>query len=548
MPYGLIGSARNAAKGASRKTREGIPQVPIEELLAQVRGPAGALAKAGQGLAGPSRSDNVIAPMPADPAMLDPMAPKPAMMRGGVNKPAGLIGGSAPMQPAAPIVPGGQTRTREQAKQAGLIGSSAPKPQGGFLEMFGYDPEGTGMQPLDWLFSSREDVEAARGRKAAQEQKQRFAASLDQLQLSPQDRVRAEMDPEGFFRGMNEANAAQMKPQTETFYDPVSRQWMRKPLGPMAVAKGTDLVDPETQRAIYSNEADPEPIKYGFENFDGSVWAVNPNDPTDRKRMGAAPAGTPAAPRATFRSLTPEEVVQAGLSPNTAAQVNELTGEIVVKGRPSSQQTGQPTEGERSAGMHVTVSLNGLKNIMDKEASGYNRAGLGEQMSTLWGENEKLYDQAAAEFIDGYLRAMTGAAATATEIDTYRKQWFPQFGDSETVMKQKAAGRLNAIRGMKSKAGRAWNPEWDGIVGQLEQQVGASPNGGGSGSSWLAKTGQDFVSKGAAGGAKPPRPIPQINVPPQAVQELMADPSSEAMAEFDEAFGAGAAEAILNGR
>ena len=515
-------------------------------------------------IGGPSRSARYAnagkrRELPADMPMAEELIPPPmptSMASGMQRVGGGLIGGGAPrmptqpmaqMQAPAPVMQGGQTRTREQAKQAGLIGSAAPKQSGGLFEMFGYDPEGTGMQPLDWLFSSRQDVEAARARKAGAESKQRFQSSLDALNLSPQDRVRAEMDPEGFFRGMNEANTANMKPQTDTFYDPVAKQWMRKPLGPMAVAKGTDLVDPETRQPIYSNEADPEPIKYGFENFDGSVWAVNPSDPTDRRRMGSAPAGTPAAPRATFRSLTPQEVVEAGLSPNTAAQVNELTGEIVVKGRPSSQQTGQPTEGERNAGMHVTVSLNGLQNIMDKEANGYNRAGLGEQFSTLFGENEKLYDQAAAEFIDGYLRAMTGAAATQSEIDTYRKQWFPQFGDNEAVTNQKAVGRLNAIRGMKSKAGRAWNPEWDGVVAKLEQQVGVNQGAGGGGSSWLAKKGQDFVAKGAAGGAQSPRPIPQINIPPAAAQELMADPSPEAMAEFDDAFGSGAAEAALNG-
>jgi hypothetical protein len=175
----------------------------------------------------------------------------------------------------------------------------------------------------------------------------------------------------------------------------------------------------------------------------------------------------------SFRTLSPEEVAQRGYSKGTVVQIDGR-GKEYVTARPSTAQTGLPTEGERNAGMHVTVALNGLQKLVDMEGGGYNRAGLGEQFSTLWGENEKLYDQSAAEFIDGYLRAMTGAAATSTEIDTYRKQWFPQFGDTPAVVKQKAAGRLNALRGMKSKAGRAWNPSWDGIVNQLEQQVGSA--------------------------------------------------------------------------
>ncbi|MTV69790.1 hypothetical protein GM538_13590, partial [Streptococcus pneumoniae] len=71
-----------------------------------------------------------------------------------------------------------------------------------------------------------------------------------------------------------------------------------------------------------------------------------------------------------------------------------------------------------------------------------------EQMGGLFGgENERLYDQAADEFIDGYLRAMTGAAATKNELDTYKRQWFPAFGDTDAVLKQKSAGRLNALKG-----------------------------------------------------------------------------------------------------
>lgn len=366
--------------------------------------------------------------------------------------------------------------------------------------------------PMTFFLTGTDGLDRKRDMQKAEDTKRQLASTLDSLNLSPQERVRAEMDPEGFFRGLNEANTAQMKPQTDTFYDPVSKQWMRKPLGPMAVAQGTDLVDPETNAMLYSNDAPDkiEPTKYAFENFGGKVWAVNPANPKDRIEMGPAPQGTPAAPKATYRWATPDEVKAAGLTPNTAVQINNETGEAVIKGRPSTAQTGQPTEGERNAGMHVSVSLNGLKNITDMETGGYNRAGFGEQFSTLFGQNEKLYDQAAAEFIDGYLRAMTGAAATASEIATYRNQWFPQFGDNENVVKQKAAGRLNAIQAMKSKSGRAWNPQWDGIIAQLQQQVGGAANQI----------------------APPPSTPPQQQLPPGVTQEMWDVMDDEDRAAF----------------
>lgn len=173
----------------------------------------------------------------------------------------------------------------------------------------------------------------------------------------------------------------------------------------------------------------------------------------------------------SIKNLTPAEIEARGYPKGTVVQVDE-NGKEYVNSRPSTQQTGQPTESERAAGLHATVSINGLRNIMAKEGAGYNRAGGMEQVAGIvGGENERLYDQAADEFIDGYLRAMTGAAATKSEIDTYKRQWFPAFGDSDAVIKQKSAGRLNALKGMKSKAGRAWNPEWDGMIADLEQQA-----------------------------------------------------------------------------
>jgi len=42
--------------------------------------------------------------------------------------------------------------------------------------------------------------------------------------------------------------------------------------------------------------------------------------------------------------------------------------------------------------------------------------------------------------------------------------------------------------------------------------------------------------------------VPRSNIPQEAISELMSDPSPEAVREFDEAFGPGAAAAILGGR
>lgn len=181
----------------------------------------------------------------------------------------------------------------------------------------------------------------------------------------------------------------------------------------------------------------------------------------------------PTAGQARMEDVSPAEMEARGYPKGTIGQRNTVTNEIEIKSRPSAQQTGQPTEGERSAALHAQISMHGLGNIMQMEGRGYNRAGVQEQAAgVVGGENERLYDQAADEFIDGYLRAMTGAAATPAEISQYRGQWFAKFGDSPAVLKQKAQGRLEALKAMKSKVGRAWKPEWDASIASLDKLAG----------------------------------------------------------------------------
>ena len=270
---------------------------------------------------------------------------------------------------------------------------------------------------------------------------------------------------------MSEYQRAQIALEEQKANQP-RNQFIQGPDGAISVGNLND----GTIRQLQPGQPKPDPANYDMVTTADGVIAVNKRNPNDKIRIGAAPPRASAGDGVGFRSLTPDQVAQRGYPVGTVVQVDSR-GKEYVNSRPSTQQTGQPTESERSAGLHATVSINGLRNLMATEAAGYNLAGVMEQAGGVFGgENERLYDQAADEFIDGYLRAMTGAAATKTEIETYRKQWFPTWGDTAPVIKQKSAGRLNALKGMKSKAGRAWKPEWDQMITDLEQQT-ASPAG-----------------------------------------------------------------------
>lgn len=79
-----------------------------------------------------------------------------------------------------PYEMGKQSRTRDEAV---ALGMAKPKKQPGILEMFGYDEEATGMQPLQWMFSSKDDIQNAKtevaNKQAAREALQ-YRGQLDQ--------------------------------------------------------------------------------------------------------------------------------------------------------------------------------------------------------------------------------------------------------------------------------------------------------------------------------------------------------------------------------
>ena len=240
---------------------------------------------------------------------------------------------------------------------------------------------------------------------------------------------------------------------------------------------GNVAYDPETYQPVITGEAKPEGLPEGMWRGEDGKGPPQPIPGYVSMRAQIAAAGrAPSTSDTPLRNLTPEEVRARGYPAGTVVQVDGTNREF-VRSRSSTAQGGQPTESERAAGLHAQVSLNGLRQLMAMEQEGYNRAGVSEQLfgSTFGLEKERLYDQSADEFIDGYLRAMTGAAATKQEIETYKKQWFPQWGDTAPVIAQKSAGRMNAIQAMKSKAGRSWNPSWDALLSGMQgQSAGAS--------------------------------------------------------------------------
>ena len=68
-------------------------------------------------------------------------------------------------------------------------------------------------------------------------------------------------------------------------------------------------------------------------------------------------------------------------------------------------------------------------------------------------EDQRKYEQAKRNFINAVLRKESGAAIAESEFDNAEKQYFPQIGDSEAVIKQKAANRRQVTNTMLSNVG-----------------------------------------------------------------------------------------------
>lgn len=68
-------------------------------------------------------------------------------------------------------------------------------------------------------------------------------------------------------------------------------------------------------------------------------------------------------------------------------------------------------------------------------------------------EDQRKYEQAKLNFINAVLRKESGASIADSELDRAEKQYFPQIGDSEAVIKQKAANRRQVTNTMLSNVG-----------------------------------------------------------------------------------------------
>lgn len=133
-----------------------------------------------------------------------------------------------------------------------------------------------------------------------------------------------------------------------------------------------------------------------------------------------------------------------------------------LQGGPSAGEV-KLTEGEGKGTLYLgqmrsaTNQINKLTNE-GKEASPFavSAANSGYTRWTTSGDAQQIA-QAQNQWSEAFLRAKTGAAATAGEVELNNKTFFPQIGEGPEVIEQKRLARLQAEQDMEAVAGRGKN-------------------------------------------------------------------------------------------
>jgi hypothetical protein len=79
---------------------------------------------------------------------------------------------------------------------------------------------------------------------------------------------------------------------------------------------------------------------------------------------------------------------------------------------------------------------------------GSNLPFLGTAINAMSSSDKQELNQGKRDFINAVLRRESGAAIASSEFDNGEKQYFPQIGDSVSVIQQKKANRDLAMRGV----------------------------------------------------------------------------------------------------
>lgn len=137
-----------------------------------------------------------------------------------------------------------------------------------------------------------------------------------------------------------------------------------------------------------------------------------------------------------------------------------MLSELKAKAEYESLKPKTPDASQSVSAGFAKRAVDSEKNINSLLATGYNPNTVWEGLRSTFdrtrsGERAQ-YDQAERDFITAVLRKESGANIPDDELANEKKKYFPQPGDDEKTLEQKAQSRANAIAALKVGAGPAY--------------------------------------------------------------------------------------------
>ena len=124
---------------------------------------------------------------------------------------------------------------------------------------------------------------------------------------------------------------------------------------------------------------------------------------------------------------------------------------------PITTLTGKPLTDAQSLSLGYAQRMNDADKIINQLGGKFTGAlsyitGSPFFPNILKSDERQQYEQAQRNFINAVLRKESGAAISPSEFDSAAKQYFPQPGDSQSVIAQKATNRERVINNLMQSA------------------------------------------------------------------------------------------------
>lgn len=154
-------------------------------------------------------------------------------------------------------------------------------------------------------------------------------------------------------------------------------------------------------------------------------------------------------------SMRGQDITMRGqdLSAETTRRGQDMSAETTRRGQDMTSGRGKPLTEFQAKSVNQLTRMEGAENLIKNvapglmEAAGSRIPGVGNYTTSA---DYQAYQQAAREWISGVLRLDSGAAVPELEFNRYFATYFPQPGDSDEVITQKAASRQRATEALRS--------------------------------------------------------------------------------------------------